>query len=78
MNGAQSPAARCEKGEKALTENIVFNQPGMVSSSWPSCLLSGCEHEIWALHLRHYPVLVGREGRFPAGCLPRSLATRHA
>lgn len=50
--------------EKALTENIVFNLAGTVSSSFPSCLLSGCGHEIQAPHLCHYPVLVGVRGAF--------------
>lgn len=62
------------KGKKALTENTVFNLAGMVNSSWPSCLLSGCGHETRAHYLRHYPVLIGRGGHLPACCLPHSSA----
>lgn len=32
------------EGEKALPKMTIFNLAGMVSSSWPSCLLSGCGH----------------------------------
>lgn len=61
-------------GEKAVTGNIVFNLAGVISSSWPSCLLSGCGHDIQAPHLRHHPGLVGGGGHFPAfSSVPRIL-----
>lgn len=31
------------EGKRTLIENIVFNLAGVVSSSWPSCLLSAVD-----------------------------------
>lgn len=62
-------------GGKALPEMTVFNLAGMVSSSWPSCLLSGCGH--WIQAPIYVIILFNREGRALSCCwLPHSLAVR--
>lgn len=43
VNGSLSPTRLRRKG-RLFKGTIVFSAAGMVSSSWPSCLLSSCEH----------------------------------